>query len=411
MSQALTAVAAKEVAFEYTYAPVNDIRVTTIPNEKTGKPEVHKVIVQDREFAPSSRFWNSLYSRFGFNSAVFKYFDHLEVFNRISERSKSDQMRLCIELDGEGSGMLLGVSNPAKPIVVYDELMEMLGKYRGRNVTYANGIVESMHTPRNGANQFNIAGDEFFNRFMMATAIDGYGSPSLYLSILRTVCLNGAVGYSKEFRSTLALGKGEDDVSPMMGRALDGFNNDEGFAALRQRFESAATSWASVYETSLLYKALIKLHANDLMADLGGVTPEGAKNVQHLLGSANPSSTAEGAIETDSIGSPVIKAFHAMTGDTCKLYGLANLDALSVKRQRTLPVRCTVYDAINFATEVATHYATPMGARMLQAWLGNTITDEYDMEGTKDKYGDFADFHIDSKVKAGLTGSQFSSKA
>lgn len=48
-----------------------------------------------------------------------------------------------------------------------------------------------------------------------------------------------------------------------------------------------------------------------------------------------------------------------MTGDTSRLYGLANLDALSAKRQRTLPVRCKVYelckvyDLLNFAPATA----------------------------------------------------------
>ena len=41
-----------------------------------------------------------------------------------------------------------------------------------------------------------------------------------------------------------------------------------------------------------------------------------------------------------------------------KLYGLANLDTLSPKRQRTLPVDCKVYDLLNFATEIATHHAS-----------------------------------------------------
>ena len=46
-----------------------------------------------------------------------------------------------------------------------------------------------------------------------------------------------------------------------------------------------------------------------------------------------------------------------MTGDLQRIYGMANLDALSVKRQRTLPAACKVYDLLNFASEVATHHA------------------------------------------------------
>jgi hypothetical protein len=97
-----------------------------------------------------------------------------------------------------------------------------------------------------------------------------------------------------------------------------------------------------------------------------------------------------------------------MTGDTNKLYGLANLDSLSIKRQRTLPVRCTVYDALNFATEVATHYSVAGASRQLNAWVGTLISQEYDMEGTQQKFDDFDQFHIGAKMENQLTGSQYS---
>lgn len=396
-----TAIADKNVSFNYTFLPVSDMQVTTEEDPKTGKKKVKKVLVQDEPLEPTDRFWTSLYARYGFNSAFFKYFDHSEVFERISKVEKNDRMRLCIERDEKNEGTLLGVSNPTKPIVVYDELMELLGRYHGHEVTYHNGIVESTHTPRSGANQFMVGGDEFANRFLMATPIDGYGGPNIYLSLLRLICQNGVVGYTKSFRAGLALGKGDDDVGPTLTRALDGFNNDEGYAALRQRLESATTSWASVYETTNLYKLLTRLHGTNMIDDMGGVTPEGARNIRNLM-----HSPTDGKVEgIEGVGSMLLLAFHRMTGDTSKLYGLANLDALSMKRQRTLPVKCTVYDAINFATEVASHYATPAGARQLQGWIGGLITEEYDMEGTKDKFGDFADFHIDARTQAGLTGS------
>jgi hypothetical protein len=396
------AVAADSVSFDYTFLPVSDLRVQTKEDPKTGKKVVDKVLVQDEPLKPTSRFWVSLFSRYGFNQAFFKYFDHSEVFDRISAVEKNDRMRLCIERSENGGGILLGVSNPTKPIVVFDELMGLLGRYQGSNVTYSDGIVESTHTPRNGGNQFSIMGDDFANRFLLATPIDGYGSPNIYLSLLRTICENGMVGYTKTFKSSLALGKADDDVAPSLTRALDGFGNDEGYAALRQRLESAASSWASVYESTMLYKLAVRLHANRLIEDMGGVTPTGARNIAKYL--ATP---LEGQQRDDeTLGSPILKAFHRMTGDTSRLYGLANLDALSVKRQRTLPVQCTVYDLLNFATEISSHYAVPAGARQLQAWVGNLVTEEFDMEGTKDKFGDFADFHVEQKLVAGVTGSE-----
>jgi hypothetical protein len=395
----IAALSAHECRFDYDFLSVGDLQVETVEDPKTGKKTVSKVLVKDEPLNPTDRFWVSLFSRYGFNSSFFKYFQHAEVFERISQIETKDRMRLCIERDAHGEGTLLGVSNPTKPIVVYDELMGMLTKYSGQNVMYHNGIVESTHTPRSGANLFNVGGDDFVNRFMMATPIDGYGAPNLYLALLRLTCENGVVGYTKAFRSSLALGKADDDVSPSLTRALDGFNNDEGYAAIRQRIEAAASSWCSVYEAETLYKLIMRLHHKDTLDDMGGVTPKNAKYTRFLL------SQVDGGME-GGLGSPLLKAYQAMTGDTCKLYGLANMDALSVKRKRTLPVRCKVMDAINFATEIATHYATPEGARALQGWVGGLITEEMDMEGTADKFGDFADFHLDAKALAGLTGSE-----
>jgi len=214
------------------------------------------------------------------------------------------------------------------------------------------------------------------------------------------------IGFAKAFRSQLSIGKGGEDVTPAITRALDGFGNDEGYAALRQRMEAATTSWASVYESNMLYQLLVKLHANKQIV---GVDEPSLKKSPGLQGWAlsTPEGRAQSSLgeDTDVIGSPVIKAFHTMTGDTSHLYGLANLDALSHKRQKTLPTKATVYDSINFATEVATHYASTEGSRRLNAWVGSLISGEYDMEGTKEKFEDFSDFLVTAKMGAGLTGS------
>ncbi len=396
MTTAIDARAADQCSFDYAFLPVGDLRVETTPDPKSGKPVVTAVLVQDEPLIPTERFWTSCFARYGFNSAFFKYFDHAEVFGRISEREAKDKMRVCIERDANGKGTLLGVSNPTKPIVVYDELMDTLGRYGGRDLQYHNGIVESSHVPRSGHNVFQVGGDDFVNRFLLATPIDGYGAPNIYLSLLRQLCQNGVVGYAKLFRSSLALGKGDDDVTPSLTRALDGFNNDEGYAAIRHRAEAAQNSWLSVDEALKLYDVLVKLHSKKTIEDMGGMTPEGAKYVQKLLQVSDPDAD-------NGFGSPVIAAYHAMTGDTSKIYGLANLDALSVKRKKTLPVKCRVMDAINLATEVATHYCTPEGGRRLQAWVGGLIAEEYDLEGTCDRFAEFKDFAVDAKSMAGIS--------
>ncbi len=221
---------------------------------------------------------------------------------------------------------------------------------------------------------YQVAGDGFQNKFILSTPIDGFGRPSVYLSLLRLICSNGAVGYSPAFRSELSVGKGDDGVAFALTRVLDGFNNEDGFAAMRQRFESATRSWASVNEANRLYKLLARLH------NRGEVD------------SSMPVKGGDGASECE--GSPLFGKFHGMTGDLTRIYGLANMDALSIKRQRTLPTSCKVYDLLNFASELGTHHSTPVGNRLVQAYIGDLISNEYDLEGTVDQFSDWRDFFI-----------------
>jgi hypothetical protein len=282
--------------------------------------------------------------------------------------------------------------------VVYDDLMNTLGQYAGQDIIYADGVVESTHIPRAGANTFSICGDEFSNRFVMSVPVDGYGLPNIYLSLLRHICTNGAVGYAKAFRSSLALGKGNDDVNYSVVRALDGFGNDEGFAALRQRFEAAGKSWASVYESQSLYKHLLKMLYHKHVG-WDGASLAGESGIRRFLQNDNAlDMLADNSKGLEEMNSPVITAFHRMTGDVSRLYGLANPDALSVKRQRTLPIRAKVYDLLNFASEVATHHADEFGSRSSQAWLGSIISGEFDLENSADSFSEFKDFFLEKRL-------------
>lgn len=137
-------------------------------------------------------------------------------------------------------------------------------------------------------------------------------------------------------------------------------------------------SWASVHEVNRLYKLLARLH-----------------NRGEIQGEAALPAFGEDGPRQGSRFS-LFRAFHEMTGDLTRIYGLANLDALSAKRQRTLPAACRIYDVLNFASEVATHHVTDMGNRLVQAFIGDLISREYDLEGTGDHFHDWRDFFIGS---------------
>ena len=383
------------VKFEYDVAPISSLRVITVEGDKKKKHIIERP--NGDQLGPTDRFWNSMYSRFGFGSNIFKYFSHEEVFDRISQVNPNDKVRLCIENNadenGKNSRSLMAVSGPEKPLMQYDDLQDVLGRYDSSGVNYCEGVVDSTHTPR-VQNKFSIAGDLFETRFNLHTPIDGYGSPSVYLSVLRIICTNGAVGFSNVFKSSITLGKSEYDVSPALMRVLDGFGHDEGYAAIQNRLEAATTSWASVADMQDLYKLLTKMYSSGEINDKGGLKPQ-AGFLNKMLHRGASGGHGKNVI---------LDSFHRMTGDPSERYGLANLDAMSGRKQRLLPVECKVYDMINFASEVATHHAEPAGARKMHAWFGSMISKEYDLEGTGNQFKDFADFHITAKLNNQLTG-------
>jgi len=389
------------VSFDYGTVDLSDIRVEKETDDK-GRVRVTSVVIDGEQLNPSHRFWVSQCALFGLSMSIYKYFSHEEVFTRITESSEEHAtIRYCIERNGDDDrGTLLAVTNPNKPFVEYENLLEQVENFGGLDINYHDGIVESTHIPR-VTNTFDICGDKFDNRFVMSTPIDGYGMPSIYLALLRDVCQNGVVAHASAFKTGIALGKGEDNVIPAVIRALDGFNSDEGYAAIRQRVERATESCLSVREALELYKIITGLMANSVLLDDGRYIPAMAKSIGNYAVFAS----ANGVTAGDE-SSVLLRTFHKMTGNITEIYGIANMDAFSLKRQSTLPVRCTVYDALNYATEVATHYTNDAAAaRKIYDWVGTVLSNDYDLEGSKKKYGDFEDILIKHKFENNLTGS------
>lgn len=366
-----------QATFEYGTSRIKDLVVGQPHEGGKGREPLRYVEMNGRSLKTTPRFWRSLHMRFGFTENIFRYFQHAEVFQRISAVSPHDEVRWCVEHDAKGGQRMLGVSNPRSAVMRHEDLMDLLGRYGAEEIKYEGGVVTSRHATRND-DVLQIAGDDFQNKYVLDTPIDGFGRPSIYLSMLRLVCSNGAIGYNPAFRSELTVGKGEDRVEFAVMRALEGFNNEEGFAAIRQRFESAAMSWASVHEVQRLYQILVRIHhAGGVRMQAGS---DGATGVPH-----RPN---------------ILRSLQLKAGDFAADYGLANVDALSPKRQRTLPARCKVYDLLNFASEAATHHVNEAAQRSLQSYIGELIANEYDLEGTADRFSDWQDFAIGPPEKA-----------
>ena len=149
--------------------------------------------------------------------------------------------------------------------------------------------------------------------------------------------------------------------------------------------ERLASLWTNVKLFPLTYDRLELLDEDEEAADAGGrsATPQDGRAAQLWVGLARAAIAAdqrgdqkETPMEPENVAhaieehdrepaydqaivgyllqiahevrhddTPVMYAFGKMTGDLTRVYGLANMDALSAKRQRTLPSACRVYDA------------------------------------------------------------------
>jgi len=347
---------------EYSNVKLKDVSITLEPKVKNKANRISSLMIGDEIINYTDRFSGSLTSLYGFSNNMYKFFDPVEIIGRIIDRGFGDTVRVALQLNSDGSKTALGVTNPKKSFIssndLFIELME-----RGIDsslISYHNGVVRSWHKPtRVGNLPFEVKGDQFVNRFIMDTPVDGFGNPSAYLSVLRLVCSNGAVGFARAFKSFIQIGNdSRNNAIPVFRRFLDSYNNEEGFSAIRQRVESASSSPASLDEFYSLYKVLTNFN----MGSLHG----GSKN------------------DVGFYSSDVVSKLSELAGDALKLYGLVSLDALAAKQRRKVPVKCTVLDLVNFASELATHKADSGQSRRISGWVGSTLSDSggYDLEGT-----------------------------
>ena len=337
--------------FSYGVAKLRDLRIEEEPQER----QERHVEVGGTTALSTSRFWSSLARRYNFSQKMFRYFSPPEVLDRVAKAVPDDRVRYCLEHRKHKPSRLLAVSNPDRPIVEHDAILDVMRHHDGSQLAYLNGVISSTHQPPIIL-PTNIGGDGFERRLHFESPIDGYGQPKIYVAFVRLICRNGQVAYCRAFRTGIALG---EDPCHSIKRALLAFNDDEGYGALHQRFESSQTSWASVRECLSVHRALEATKVK--------------KGVRKKR---------------------VLEDFQRTTGDLNDLYGMADLAAISVKRQRLLPSKARVYDLLNFTSEVATHHTRPSCRRMLNATIGDLVSDEFDLEGTAEVATEFTDLFI-----------------
>ena len=369
----------KKTQIDVLSVPINQMQVEFLktPADCKSRSEIDRytrmILPDGRRLKVTPRFWNSWCSLEGQSKSVFDLFSHAEVFDRLRDK-RNRVARIAVEMNPRQDtskpgalidGDLLGCTNPNKPILRIEQADDMIFRFDGAHVKYDQGVATAMFECPFPI-PYVIAGEDYRSQFCMQMPVDGYGMPTSYLALLRLICVNGAIGMTKAFKTSFQLGKGEKNIAEVLNRAFTTFSAEEGFSSFKQRMEMSAKSWASLAEASRLYKAMgLSLHDDK--------QPVGRR------------------VE-------IIEEFDKLCGDPLKLYGLTNREEVSSRRARTIPVKATMYQLITFATELATHeIQAPPARNRLNAWVGDSVASEMDLESSCEEYPDWKDFFVREK--------------
>lgn len=354
-------VTAKIDNIEYVNANIGDIEIKHEGREKGKNNYTAKFDGKVVKLSP--RFWSSMGSRFRVNQSIFTYFSPEETLERVQQVHGADSnVRFAIEKDGHGNfKQILALSSYEKKLVKFDEIIEMVKEKGGKDIAYNDGVVSGIFKPNSGEQAFSIGGDDFTHLYKASFPVDGYGDPRIALALERLVCANGMVAESSAHTAKINLGK--DNPLHGISRALDTYANEEGYEQLVKQVELAQTTTASVAECNLVGKALTTM---GFKAGTGGV----------------------------------LSKYQAMCGNLCEFFGEASLDAINERFQQNLPSKCTVYDILNFITELSSHHVNPddfRTLRTLNALTGTFLSGHYDLEGLEHGDDDFQDLFLGDK--------------
>jgi hypothetical protein len=374
--------------FRYETVPINELKAEGHVDDK-GKLHVERLLFSGAEVRPTSRFWNSLCARFGFGPSIFTYFSHEEVFTRISERAKHAIVKLTIQETPSGDEWvssdgyrpkLLGVASARKSMIHSDEAIRVLNMLSTTQaVKYKDGMFVSEHDLSRPFD-WDIGNDCHHARIYLETPVDGYGRPTLFLSLHRVRCLNELVARGKAFRSGVILGK--DAVVDTLYRAMESYSNESGFCALRDRLITSQKSWASVRECVQLSKVLAPLTPDDFSPAFVQSVPAAGE-------------------DPESLRNGVLKRLYEITGNLNQIYGVAQLETLTEKQMQMTASQAKVYDLICFASELGTHQLRPESASRLHHYMGRILgSDIFDLENSCDEFPVFSDFIDDNSREA-----------
>lgn len=309
--------------------PVGELKYTPGLSREGVLPQL---VIDGQRMDCAPRFRDSMLGLIGQSASIFNLFSADEVFERVQSRSPSRQVSINYE---EGTNRVVSMTNHSE-LLDFGQLCEYV--IGDSPVTYEDGVVRAMlGTVRSEV--FTINGDDHLPRINMQIPLDGYGTTSSWLALLRQVCSNGMVGMAPAFRCVIKLGG--DSPIPTLRRFAKSFFDEDGYSDIRTRLETAAKTPASLAE----FTKLLELSARSQM-------------------SLN-----------------ILNKLDDMVSGTQEYYGLSSLKAIDKKRARLVPTKVSVYDLVNMSSELATHVAEPRTAMALQGNVGDLLSSQFDLEG------------------------------
>jgi hypothetical protein len=357
-----------EMISAITGTPVNSVESRLSKKEVRSGTLIR--LTDGRAFRVSDRFWNSLYGSVGVSGNRFYPFSFNEVMRRLTSMNPNRLIRLTVQpfnepvINANNShhpihGVCLATSQVGDAVVTLEQVADLASKYHALDLRYGGGTAQ-LRFDCAFPMEFRVQNDEMRTNFMMEIPVDGAELPAVYLLLMRMVCSNGLVAYSPTFRSTFNLGSSDSsDWNPVLSRAVELFNNEEGFHALKDRYTSSSVSWASLYE---LDTARIAMH-NASIKDRMSVSDFRAVDESLIKAANNP---------------------HTM-------YGVVSEKEISQRRAKVLPVKFSCYDLMNFMTEFSTHKLKSVeGRRMVDSYIGSMMASEFCLENSKRDFPDFA---------------------
>jgi len=289
------------------------------------------------------RFWSSFNRLNKINDKLYNLFSVEEVFNRVAER-RGGAMQIAIEKDFDTGRMkALSATPQNKGFLPADSILNILFSQGAVDVRYENGRIQGFLSPEHEARDLKIGPDAFQLRNLVSIPVDGYGLPSMTVSLLRLICSNGIVGLTNAFSSDIKVGgSGKDNEIFNLSRGLEAFSNEKAQDLLIRRIENSRKSIASLSELEAAKFTLIK----------AGVEAEYQK--------------------------PLEKAIF----EVLRRHGIATINNLTEKQKRLVQTNFSVYDMLNLLTEISTHKVDSLADKSkIQGHIGELITKEFDLEG------------------------------